>query len=138
MIYLSSGQRERQGSKPRKYHLTRYPKCAILLLSKEESYLLQITRKGKCFIMAKVTSTVVEGVSGSDVDMLMDVLSKQFGTVQTPKGEKQVTLVKVEVAPGVYSIQSVGSVSSSVRESMILAKDLLEILRSEIQNQQEA
>lgn len=88
--------------------------------------------------MAKVQNTVVEGVSGQDVDMLMKVLSEQFGTVVTPKGQKTVKLVKVEVASGVFSIQSIGSVSSDVKSAMNLAKDLLVILKNELEVEKEA
>lgn len=87
--------------------------------------------------MAKVQNTVVEGVSAKDVDMLMDVLSEQFGTVVTPKGQKTVELVKVEVATGVFSIQSIGSVSSDVKSAMNLAKDLIVILRERMESEEQ-
>lgn len=96
-----------------------------------------ISSKIRMIEMAKVQNTVVEGISENDVDMLMDVLSEQFGTVETPKGSKQVTLVKVEVADGVYSIQSIGSVSSEVKSAMNLAKDLLVILRERMESEEQ-
>lgn len=88
--------------------------------------------------MAKVTNTVVEGVSRVDVDMLLDVLSKEFGTVETQNGTKTIELVKTEVAPNVFSIQSIGSVSSNVRTAMNLAKDIMVILRERMESEQEA
>jgi hypothetical protein len=96
-----------------------------------------ISSKIRMIEMAKVQNTVVEGVSAKDVEMLMDVLSEQFGTVVTPKGQKTVELVKVEVATGVFSIQSIGSVSSDVKSAMNLAKDLIVILRERMESEEQ-